>query len=158
MVFIYGTLTSDCTDLFIEVHPRHAGFYQAMLGFQTVGEAGVNVSVGAPSQLMQLGVGEIGARIAAAAPGAKTSSQHSLYPHFFPALEEAEIRSAAVLNAMRSRLQSKPLRRTDMRTIRGDLVRRGSTAAASATDLYLPRPGTLDALQAPGRPDVSCAA
>ena len=98
MVFIYGTMISDCSDLFIEVHPRHVGFYEHMLGFQLVGEAGVNVAVGAPSQLMGLGVDAIRRQILELAGTGGTVSTRSLYPYFLPAVQELQIRGALALH------------------------------------------------------------
>src|SRR4051812_35579575 len=45
IIFIYGSMHYDCTDLFIEVNPRHARFYEVMLGFTRVGAARTNESV-----------------------------------------------------------------------------------------------------------------
>jgi hypothetical protein len=88
IIFIYGSMHYDCTDLFIEVNPRHARFYEAMLGFVRVGEARTNSSVKAPSQLMWLNVGDIRRQIDKHA-GDKAS--RSLYADFFSAKEEAGI-------------------------------------------------------------------
>jgi hypothetical protein len=96
MVFIYGTSVSDCTDLFIEVNPRHVLFYEAMLGFDRVGSLVTNLSVGAPSQLMQLRVDAIRRNILELAGRGDAAEHRSLYPHFFPATQEAEIRRGLV--------------------------------------------------------------
>ena len=92
MAFIYGTTHTNCTDLFIEVNPRHVRFYEMMLGFQGVGEARTNASVGAPSRLMRLGVDTIRANIRQMAGGQPLSNSHSLYPYFFPLEEERQVR------------------------------------------------------------------
>lgn len=88
IIFIYGSMHYDCTDLFIEVNPRHTRFYEAMLGFTRVGPPRTNVSVNAPSQLMWLNVGDIRRLIDKHAGG---TSSRSLYAHFFSAKEEAGI-------------------------------------------------------------------
>jgi hypothetical protein len=90
IIFIYGTHHFDCTDLLIEVNPRHRRFYQAMLGFRTVGEPKTNEAVGAPSYLMVLKVSEIRRMIDDAANNG-TASPHSLYPYFFSKKEEIGI-------------------------------------------------------------------
>lgn len=90
IIFIYGSMHYDCTDLFIEVNPRHARFYEAMLGFTRVGEPRTNASVNAPSQLMWLNVGAIRRQIDKHA-GTATETSRSLYAHFFSAKEEAGI-------------------------------------------------------------------
>jgi hypothetical protein len=89
IIFIYGSMHYDCTDLFIEVNPRHVRFYEAMLGFTRVGPTRTNGEVGAPSQLMWLNVGDIRRQIDRHA-GSGASSR-SLYAHFFSAKEEAGI-------------------------------------------------------------------
>jgi hypothetical protein len=78
----------DCTDLFIEVNPRHVRFYEIMLGFSRVGPARNNDKVNAPAQLMWLNVGDIRRLID---KHAGTGSGRSLYAHFFSAKEEAGI-------------------------------------------------------------------
>src|SRR3990170_5364908 len=47
IIFIYGSMHYDCTDLFIEVNPRHRRFYELMLGFKCVGTPKTNASVNA---------------------------------------------------------------------------------------------------------------
>lgn len=86
-IFIFGTQKFACTDLFIEVNPRHIRFYQVLLGFSLVGELRANVSVGAPSQLMRLRVQDIGRYISAHAGGSESSAR-SLYPYFLTAAQE----------------------------------------------------------------------
>jgi hypothetical protein len=88
IIFIYGSMHYACTDLFIEVNPRHARFYELMLGFTPVGAARTNANVNAPSQLMWLNVGDIRRQIDQYA-GRRES--RSLYAHFFSAKEEAGI-------------------------------------------------------------------
>jgi hypothetical protein len=90
IIFIYGSMHYDCTDLFIEVNPRHCRFYEAMLGFTRVGAVRTNESVDAPSQLMWLNVGAIRRQIDKHAGGASESSR-SLYAHFFSSKEEQGI-------------------------------------------------------------------
>ncbi len=90
MAFIYGTAHTDCTDLFIEVNPRHVRFYEMMLGFQGVGAERTNASVGAPSRLMRLSVDTIRNNIREMA--GSHSNTRSLYPYFFPPEEERQVR------------------------------------------------------------------
>ena len=89
MAFIYGTSHTNCTDLFIEVNPRHLRFYQTMLGFRSIGPESTNVSVGAPSRLMRLSVNEI--RLNIRARGLGPVNARSLYPYFFPPAEERQV-------------------------------------------------------------------
>lgn len=95
VIFIYGTQRYDCTDLFIEVHPRHVRFYEAMLGFQRVGAPRLNPAVtwwpaDVPVQLLWLKVSEI-RRLIDAHAGDKTTDTRSLYPYFFSHREEQGI-------------------------------------------------------------------
>lgn len=90
IIFIYGSMHYDCTDLFIEVNPRHRRFYEVMLGFTRVGDPRSNDSVGAPSQLMWLNVGNIRRMIDRHA-GQPAANDRSLYTHFFSSKEEQGI-------------------------------------------------------------------
>jgi hypothetical protein len=91
LAFLYGTNASDCTDLFIEVNPRHVRFYEAMLGFSSLGSPRANASVGAPSQLMHLEVETIGSNIYNMAGREATAVHRSLYPYFFPRDDERRL-------------------------------------------------------------------
>jgi hypothetical protein len=86
IIFIYGSMHYECTDLFIEVNPRHVRFYEAMLGFKRVGQARTNENVGAPAQLMWLNVSQIGRYIDRDGGNAGRSAR-SLYNHFFSTKE-----------------------------------------------------------------------
>lgn len=90
-VFIYGYRRYLCTDLFIEVNPRHRRFYQAMLGFETVGEIRHHHGVDAPAQLMHLPISAIRRAIDAMAHEESPHSVRSLYPFFFRPQEEDDI-------------------------------------------------------------------
>jgi hypothetical protein len=91
IIFIYGNRCHQCTDLFIEVNPRHRRFYEAMLGFQSIGDLKINKSVDAPAQLMWLKVSEIRKQIDQYANGTARMNARSLYPFFFSQREEAGI-------------------------------------------------------------------
>jgi len=91
VIFTYGTQRHNCTDLFIEVNPRHVRFYEVMLGFARVGMMKTNSSVSAPSQLMRLTVADIGRYIRIYA-GQDRNAGHSLYPYFFSAADEQALR------------------------------------------------------------------
>ncbi|WP_206363590.1 N-acyl amino acid synthase FeeM domain-containing protein [Sphingomonas crocodyli] len=105
IVFIYGYNEHRCTDLFIEVNPRHRRFYQAMLGFKPVGEVKTNQSVDAPSVLMWLKVDDIRKAIDAHAGHGQESSR-SLYPFFFSEKEEQGI-FARLAASTRDTIQAK---------------------------------------------------
>lgn len=80
-VFTYGTNNFLGSDLLIEVNPRHASFYEKMLGFQRVGAVKTNMSVNAPSQLMWLAVDKIETAI-----NSRSTAEFSntLYRYFYP--------------------------------------------------------------------------
>ena len=100
-IFIFGTQRFACTDLFIEVNPRHIRFYEVMLGFSKATELRTNSSVDAPSQLMRLEVAQIGSFIERYA-GQGGSSKRSLYPYFLTAAQELLIHERmAQLDALR---------------------------------------------------------
>ena len=92
VVFLYGTERYGCTDLLIEVNPRHVRFYEVMLGFKRIGALKSNSSVSAPSQLLHLKVAEIGENIDRFA-GNLQAVGRSLYPYFFSKREEAGLRA-----------------------------------------------------------------
>ena len=87
MIFIYGSAHYNCTDLFIEVNPRHRRFYEVMLGFRRVGGVKTNAAVDAPAQLMWLNVAEIRRQIDLHAQD-ELDAGRSLYPYFFSPKEE----------------------------------------------------------------------
>lgn len=93
VVFLYGRRRHACTDLFIEVNPRHVRFYEIMLAFKRVGSLKTNESVGAPSQLMHLRVADIAELINENAGQGDSAVSRSLYPFFLGATEETRIRS-----------------------------------------------------------------
>lgn len=92
IVFIYGTRHHRCTHLFIEVNPRHRRFYEAMLGFQSVGGIRTNESVQAPAQLMWLEVSDIATLISEQA-GRDGANGRSLYPLFLSRRDEHDVHS-----------------------------------------------------------------
>lgn len=91
IVYLYSKGRHDCTDLFIEVNPRHRRFYQAMLGFTPIGEMRTNESVGAPSQLMWLNISKIAEQIAHHRTAGHKS--RSLYALFLSEAEETLVKS-----------------------------------------------------------------
>lgn len=95
-VFLYGIDSFNCTDLFIEVNPRHRRFYQAMLNFTPIGDLRMNDTVEAPSQLMWINVSQIAEQIKAYRSG-KATSNHSLYALFLSEAEEMVVKSRLAL-------------------------------------------------------------
>lgn len=84
-IFIYSHTKHRCTDMFIEVNPRHRRYYETMLGFICLGEQRINKRVNAPSILMWVSMDHIAQQIATlGGTASKTSTVRSLYPHFLP--------------------------------------------------------------------------
>jgi len=92
IVFIYGRRMHGCTELFIEVNPRHRRFYETMLGFKRQCETRMNPRVNAPAVLLWLDIAYVEEQIqkhggSSDHPGAN----RSLYPYFFSPREEEGI-------------------------------------------------------------------
>ena len=92
IAYIQARRVSACTDLVVEVNPRHVRFYQRMLGFTVLGATRIDPRIDAPATLLHLdlrhaeeqiekvgGRPELGARV------------RSLYPFCFAPHEAAEI-------------------------------------------------------------------
>jgi hypothetical protein len=86
LVYIYARLLSRATDMFIEVNPRHAGFYRRALGFRQVGPERTCSRVGAPAVLLCLDLAHADREIARFAGGRERSGR-TLYPYFLSAVE-----------------------------------------------------------------------
>jgi hypothetical protein len=90
--YIHARRNSSCTDLVVEVNPRHVRFYQRMLGFTVLGSTRVDPRVEAPATLLHLDLRHAEAEIAKLGGKPELAAQgRSLYPFFFSAQEEAEI-------------------------------------------------------------------
>jgi hypothetical protein len=92
VAFIYARRIHRCTDLLIEVNPRHESFYRRMLGFEPFGPMRYEARVGTPALLLRLclnyaqqEIGRLGGNPNAAA------DIRSLYPYAFAAREEVLI-------------------------------------------------------------------
>lgn len=81
IVYVLARMVYRMTDLFIEVHPRHAGFYRRMLGYRVAGPERICPRVGAPAVLMHMCQQEVDELIERYA-GRQDSSARSLYRLF----------------------------------------------------------------------------
>ena len=81
-----------CTDVLIEVNPRHVRFYQRMLGFQRAAGERLDPTVNAPAVLLRLDLGHC-AREIERLGGRRGSreAERSFYPYFFAPSEAARI-------------------------------------------------------------------
>jgi hypothetical protein len=92
IAFIYARLISGCTDLVVEVNPRHVLFYKRMLGFSDWGPERHDPRVQAPAILLRLDLAFAQQQIAEmGGHGELAIGRRSLYPFFFSAHEEVGI-------------------------------------------------------------------
>ena len=89
ILFIYGRRINNCTDVFIEVNPRHRRFYESMLGFKRLGELRTNPRVNAPAQLLWISLATVEQQIIQhGGTSDHPAGIRSLYPYFFSRAEE----------------------------------------------------------------------
>lgn len=92
IAFICAYRIHQCSDICIEVNPRHVNFYKRMLGFQQLSEARNNPKIQAPSVLMILDLNEGAEFIKQFAGKAELANKiRSFYPYFFPTGQEQEL-------------------------------------------------------------------
>ncbi|MGF6272034.1 hypothetical protein ABIB38_000376 [Massilia sp. UYP11] len=94
LAVIYARDMHGCTDIVIEVNPRHRRFYERMLGFRKEGELKTNPRVDAPAYLLRVNLQYVTEQIARfggtyAADG--ETEERSFYPYFFSPREERGI-------------------------------------------------------------------
>ncbi len=83
---IYVQVVRQVRDVFIEVNPRHASFYERMMGFHQVGDRRTCVRVNAPAVLMHLELGDAEGPIGqfAVVPGAGRAARGLESYYFSP--------------------------------------------------------------------------
>lgn len=89
---LYARDLHACTDIFIEVNPRHRRFYERMLGFKRHGEPKINSRVNAPAYLLAVNLEYVTEQIDKF--GGSTDEavgERSFYPYFFSPKEERGI-------------------------------------------------------------------
>lgn len=92
IAFIYGRYLHKCSDVFIEVNPRHRLFYERMLGFKRQGEQKINPRVNAPAFLLSLDLDYVDEQIRKQGGNSNhPGTEKSLYPYFFSHREEEGI-------------------------------------------------------------------
>jgi len=92
IAFIYARRIHRCTDLLIEVNPRHEAFYRRMLGFEPLGAMRGDPRVGAPALLLRLCLEHAQEQIVRFGGNpALAATTRSLYPYAFAAREEVTI-------------------------------------------------------------------
>jgi hypothetical protein len=92
IAYIHGHRINRCTDLIVEVNPRHVAFYKQMLGFSDCGGERMDPRVGASAVLLRLDL-EFAERQIAELGGHPELARNcrSLYPYFFAPNEEIQI-------------------------------------------------------------------
>lgn len=91
VMFIYGRRLHKCTDVFIEVNPRHRRFYETMLGFKRIGELRINPRVNAPGWLLWNSLDYVEEQIVRYGGTKSSENERSLFPYFFSQKEEEGI-------------------------------------------------------------------
>lgn len=100
VAYMYARRLHGCTDLLIEVNPRHATFYRRLLGFQQAGPERICERVQAPAILLWLPLEHTERQIARYGGNKEMANlTRSLYPWCFSPAEEVGIaRRLATLN------------------------------------------------------------
>jgi hypothetical protein len=92
LAVIYARDIHRCTDIVIEVNPRHRRFYQQMLGFEREGELKTNPRVNAPAYLLRVNLEYVTEQISKYGGTFSTAvNERSFYPYFFSPREERGI-------------------------------------------------------------------
>lgn len=81
LAHVYARVINDASDAFIEVNPRHAAFYQRMLGFRRIGDVRNCDRVGAPAVLLHLDLAYMDDQIRRHRDSLRSQGR-SLYPYF----------------------------------------------------------------------------
>jgi hypothetical protein len=92
IAYIFARRLNHCTDLLVEVNPRHVLFYKRMLGFSDLGPERLDPRVGAVAVLLRLDLRFAQQQIAQLGGHVELAGGiRSLYPYFFSGHEEVRI-------------------------------------------------------------------
>lgn len=92
LAVIYARDIHHCTDIVIEVNPRHRRFYESTLGFKREAEVRINARVNAPAYLLRVNLEYVTEQIRLhGGTYAAGTTERSFYPHFFSPREEEGI-------------------------------------------------------------------
>ena len=95
IIFIYLRHVQKCTDIFIEVNPRHRRFYERMLGFKKHGPKKMNTRVNAPAYLLCVETDYVQEQIQKmGGTSSHDNAEKSLYPYFFCPISEKQNKAA----------------------------------------------------------------
>lgn len=113
LCYIYARRVNNCTDLLVEVNPRHAAYYKRLLLFQQVGPERACVRVqNAPAVLLRLNMAAIETAIKGAG-GTEGRDSHGARLHRYPITVRQE---AQILRALLR--QHKPMSAEEVRYFR----------------------------------------
>jgi hypothetical protein len=90
---LYAIEVHRCSDVLIEVNPRHVRFYERMLGFTRAAEERLDPEVNAPAVLLRLDLSHCAREIARLGGRRRHAgrSERSFYPYFFAPEKAAEV-------------------------------------------------------------------
>lgn len=92
LAVIYARDINHCTDIMIEVNPRHRRFYEHMLGFVRETEVRTNPRVNAPAYLLRVNLEYVTEQISRhGGTFSSGTAERSFYPYFFSPREEMGI-------------------------------------------------------------------
>lgn len=92
IAFICAYRIHQCSDICIEVNPRHVAFYKRMLDFRQLSEARENPKIQAPSVLMAIDLAHGASMIRQFAGKLELAGKiRSFYPYFFAPEQEQEL-------------------------------------------------------------------
>lgn len=92
IAYIHARHLNGCTDILIEVNPRHVAFYERMLGFRQFGPERVCTRVNAPAVLLRLETDYVEIQVRKFGGLVETvKGEKSLYPYFFTLADETGI-------------------------------------------------------------------
>ena len=90
--YIYAYDLNKCTDVVIEVNPRHVSFYKKMLGMTQLGSEKICPRVNAPAVLLHVPFSFVQHQIAQfGGLREKAKQEKSFYPYFFNEWDEADV-------------------------------------------------------------------
>lgn len=92
LAVIYARDIYHCTDIVIEVNPRHRRFYEHCLGFVRETELRINPRVNAPAYLLRVNLGYVSEQIQRhGGTYSSDTTERTFYPYFFSPREERGI-------------------------------------------------------------------
>jgi hypothetical protein len=99
--YLYAHVIHRASDVFIEVNPRHAGFYKRMLGFEEAGGLRICPRVNAPAVLLHVELAYMRRQIELHGGHGHLTNEKSLYPYFSSCRAEDSIHRAMRARARR---------------------------------------------------------